>query len=207
MTDRRRARIALIGPYGAGKTTLARALSRISGWPVPAVSPMANPVRGQVRPLEQCTLAQAFQLTLRRYGERTRSEVEAGHSFISDGSTLHEWIYLLTLARWTASRGGYQKGFEDPAARREQGAAIAHLAEHALDELIQQLGDRYDILVHVPVERSLPATSPISGDFQHLLEATTLQVLASWSVTSIVRAGGSLTARVRTVTEAVERQA
>lgn len=193
MTDRRPARIALLGPYGAGKTTLARALSRISGWPVPAVGPMANPVHGHVRPLEQCTLAQVFQLTLRRYGERTRGELEAGHSFISDGSSLHEWIYLLTRARWAASR--------------EEGAAVANLAEHALDELVQQLGDRYDVLVHVPVERRLPATSPISGDFQRLLEATTLEVLASRSVTSIVRAGGSLTARVRSVTQAVGRHA
>jgi hypothetical protein len=192
-------RIAVVGAYGAGKTTLSRALSRITGWPVVPVGPMADPVRGRPLPLERCSLAQTFQLTLRRHEERVRGEAVLGAAFISDGSVLHEWVYLLTLARWTLRRPTGDGRHPD---ERRQAAAVGRLAACALAEMGQQMGHRYDLVVRVPVEHTLPSGAPITVEFQRQLDSITAAVLARIGA-RLVRAEGTTTARARAVVSSV----
>lgn len=189
-------RLAIVGAYGAGKTTLARALHRATGRPVAPVGPMADPERGRHLPLARCTLAQVFQLSLRRHDERARHESALGASLVSDGSLLHEWVYLQVLARWPDPPAPPP---DDPA----HAACVAHLADHAIAETTQVLGDRYDLVVHLAPERPLPPGAPISTAFQHALDGATRAALTRADV-AVVHARGTLTARVRTVLDAVD---
>src|ERR1700759_2066914 len=90
-----RRRIAVSGTYSTGKTTTTEALSRWTGVPrtharsMREILPEAIP--GQA--LEECGPAELFQLGLLRFTERAVRESAMPGSYVSDGSSLHEWIY------------------------------------------------------------------------------------------------------------------
>jgi nicotinamide riboside kinase len=91
----RRLRIAVSGTYSTGKTTTTEALSRWLGIPrthartMREILPEAIPGKA----LEDCGPAELFQLGLLRFTERAVRESAMQGSFVSDGSSLHEWIY------------------------------------------------------------------------------------------------------------------
>ncbi|MGI5187389.1 AAA family ATPase [Promicromonospora sp. CA-289599] len=185
-------RVALVGAYGAGKTTLADAVSAATGWPIPQVGPMADPVRGTPRTLGQCSLDEVFRLSLRRLDERARSEAAFGSSLISDGSVLHEWVYLRVLA------AGVHRPPAPGTRRAPDAEVLERLAEQALAEHAQSLPERYDLVVHVAPEHPLPPTAPIGAAFQHALDTETRRVLAG-SAARVVTAGGTVHERTLAV--------
>lgn len=201
-------RIALVGAYGAGKSTLTRVLHRALGAPVALVGPMADPVRGERLPLERCSLAHVFQLALRRYGERSRQEALLGRDLLSDGSLLHEWVYLMVLAQATAEEVEPRSAGTGhaPTADVVQARVVAGLARCALTEIGQHLGDRYDLVVHRPPERTLAPGAPITSEFQAALDAATLRVLDASGV-PVLSVTGTLTARTRAVVAAAAARA
>lgn len=91
----RRLRIAVSGTYSTGKTTTTEALSRWLGIPrthartMREILPEAIPGKA----LEDCGPAELFQLGLLRFTERAVRESAMQGSFLSDGSSLHEWVY------------------------------------------------------------------------------------------------------------------
>ncbi|GHH67151.1 AAA family ATPase [Promicromonospora soli] len=191
-------RVALAGAYGAGKSTLADAVSAATGWPIAQVGPMADPVRGTPKALDQCSLEEVFRLSLRRLDERARSEAALGTSLISDGSVLHEWVYLRVLA------AGLHRP-PAPGTQQTPGAEVlARLAEQALAEHAQSLPERYDLLVYLAPEHALPPTAPIGAPFQHALDTETRRVLAD-SGARVVTARGTVRARTRAVLDAARR--
>jgi hypothetical protein len=197
-------RVALAGAYGAGKSTLADAVSSATGWPIAQVGPMADPVRGTPKALDQCSLEEVFRLSLRRLDERARSEAALGTSLISDGSVLHEWVYLRVLAaglhRPPAPGTQQGQGTQQPPAAE----VLARLAEQALAEHAQSLPERYDLLVYLAPEHALPPTAPIGAPFQHALDTETRRVLAD-SGARVVTARGTVRARTRAVLTAARR--
>lgn len=167
-------RVAVVGAYGAGKTTLVGALSGRLGLPVAATSAMRDPVRGVPRVLADCSPVEVFQLALRRFDERVREESVLGDRFLSDGSVLHEWVYLAGTA----------------AARRGDGPDLGPVARRATREIVQGLSERYDLVVYVPPEEPLPADSPIDGEFQSALDRRTRAAVRLARVEVVTAAGG-----------------
>lgn len=171
-------RLALVGAHGAGKTTLANALQARTGIGGVALSPMRDPRPGESKELVDCTSAESCQLAVRRSWERVRGEALLGDTFISDGSVLHEWAYLL-------ARLG-----DDPVLRA--------FAEGVATDTCTTLAERYDLIVWVPVEFPLPPDAPITTEFQALLESH----LKGWVAASgvpVLTVRGSVSERVSTV--------
>lgn len=171
-------RLALVGAHGAGKTTLAGALQAHTGIDVIQLSPMRDPRPGQSKELAACSSEEVCQLAVRRSWERVRGEAAAG-AFISDGSVLHEWAYVL-------------------ARLPESDAVLRGFAEGVAIDTWTTLADRYDLIVWVPVEFPLPADAPITTEFQALLES----YLNSWVTASgvpILTVRGTLAERTATV--------
>ncbi|MGH8885718.1 MAG: AAA family ATPase [Egibacteraceae bacterium] len=88
-------KLAISGTYSSGKTLTVMALSHYTGIPrtlaksIREIMPQAVP--GKI--LAQCTPAEYLQLALRRHVERVANESVLPNGFISDGSSLQEWIY------------------------------------------------------------------------------------------------------------------
>ncbi|MFH9010550.1 AAA family ATPase [Streptomyces sp. NPDC017943] len=169
-------RIAVVGAYGSGKTTLSTALSHLTGLPRTHGSPMREPIGGEGRSVHNWTDGQLIQLTVNRYAERLLGEAAHPEGFVSDGSVVHEWVY----AKLRLVAGSYP-GTRTPPADRHRSATVAAL-EAAVDDigLLMKHHARtaYQAFVHVPVEFELdPDNRPINENFRHLSEELLLPAL------------------------------
>lgn len=88
-------KLAVSGTYSSGKTSTVMALSHYTGVPrtlakaIREIMPEAVPGKS----LAQCTPAEFVQLMMRRHVERAVHEIRLPNGFISDGSSLQEWLY------------------------------------------------------------------------------------------------------------------
>ena len=167
-------KIAIFGAYGTGKTTLANHLSQSAHIPLPTLNPMANPYPGTPKDLSQCTIEEVVGLALRRYHERTFWEARCHNSVISDGGLLHEWIYLLARTKTDPSHG--QKRYTD-------------FLQAGIDEIASQCKRGYDLSFYCPPEFPLPASAPVTRDFQHLTAQLHEQYFLRHNITYITIVG------------------
>src|SRR5437764_779912 len=86
-------RIAVVGTYGAGKTTLVSRFAELTGLPRAHGTPRRDPAGRTPKALEDVDPAELIQLVVRRYAERVAAETRHRTGFVSDGSLLHEWVY------------------------------------------------------------------------------------------------------------------
>lgn len=88
-------RLSISGTYSSGKTRTVMALSHYTGIPRTLAKTirelMPDAVPGKT--LAQCTPAEFLQLMMRRHVGRAVHEALLGDSFVSDGSSLQEWLY------------------------------------------------------------------------------------------------------------------
>lgn len=144
-------KIAILGAYGTGKTTLSNHLSKYTNLPITVLSPMSNPYPFSPKALSDCTIEEVMSLVVRRYHERTTLETSLSSGFISDGSLLHEWIYLLARIQtlYVDSKNQYET-----------------FVSTSIDEVAARLPLLYDAFIYCPPEFSLPQGSPIGKLFQ-----------------------------------------
>ncbi|MFE6520672.1 AAA family ATPase [Streptomyces sp. NPDC057794] len=174
-------RIAVVGAYGSGKTTLSTALSHLTGLPRTHGSPMREPIGGEGRSVHNWTDGQLIQLTVNRYAERLLGEAALPEGFVSDGSVVHEWVY----AKLRLVAGSYP-GTLTPLEDRHRPTTTAAL-EAAVDDigLLMKHHARtaYQAFVHVPVEFELaPDNRPINENFRHLSDSLLLPALEATGV-------------------------
>jgi len=88
-------RLAISGTYSSGKTFTTIALAHLTGIPRSAAKTMREllPISVPGKTLEECSAAEILMLITRRNTERAVNESHLGDTFISDGSSLHEWVY------------------------------------------------------------------------------------------------------------------
>jgi hypothetical protein len=88
-------KLAISGTYSSGKTLTSYALSHYAGIPRTRARTMREllPFAVPGKTLEQCSAAELIQLIVRRHIERVVHESHLADSFVSDGSSLQEWIY------------------------------------------------------------------------------------------------------------------
>jgi hypothetical protein len=194
-------KIALVGAYGAGKSTLAAALA--SRWNVPVVhgTAMDRPLAGERRSIADCTDAELIQLTVRRFTERVVGEAQAPDGYISDGSVLHEWVY----GRVRLAVGS----FPSPEVRADDILAMHSPYLEVIDQvglLMKEHAARYDAVIHLPIEFPLAGGDPpINERFRSVSDHLLLGVLAELRL-PLYTARGDLERRISVVESIADRR-
>jgi hypothetical protein len=167
-------KIAIVGAYGAGKTTLIERAGRLLGIPAVHGTPMRDPRGSAPTSLEQATEAELIQLVVRRYTERLLSETARPGGFLSDGSLLHEWTYAtirLALGPHPAADAALDLSSLTP---------YQEVLDRLGPEIAHQAAAAYDEIVHLPVEFPLAdETPPISERFRELSDQLLLDTFRS----------------------------
>ncbi|MDJ0382886.1 AAA family ATPase [Streptomyces sp. G-G2] len=143
-------RLSVSGTYSAGKTSTATALASYTGLafaPARAIREiLPDAVPGKA--LAEVTPAEYLQLAVRRHVGRVQNEARlgvGGAGFVSDGSSLQEWIYAAARVRFGMDPAA-------PAATAPATAAMGFFAE-AVDQLghamRQHVKETYDGFVHL----------------------------------------------------------
>ncbi|WP_170185312.1 AAA family ATPase [Saccharothrix texasensis] len=194
-------RIALLGAYGSGKTTLATAIERELGLPaVQAAGPMRIDPADDRERVHDWTPAQLVGLTVARYGDRRAAENRA--AFVSDGSVLHEFVYgALRL------RAGSYPG----TGRRPDRARLAVTDRPVVLPLFwapypavrEYAKQAYTLLVHLPAEVPLAADAPIDDDFRARTDAMLTDLCADLD-RPVHRVTGTVEQRLDRVARLVE---
>jgi hypothetical protein len=153
-------RIVISGTYSAGKTTITKELSRLTGIP-PAVARGMREILPETFPgkaLEDCTPSELVQLGMIRFGERKIQESQLPDGFVSDGSALHEWAY------------GYGRQLEGAHGRGSEifGEGYKFAISTFGDIVKRHAKQTYTDIIHLPVEFPLDPDGhrPVSEAFR-----------------------------------------
>lgn len=166
-------RLAVSGTYSTGKTTTTEALSRWVGIAHTEARTMREllPEAYPGKALEDCRPAELFQLGMMRFTERAVRESAMTGSFVSDGSSLHEWVY---------GRARMEFGIRPGEGRVSRVAKRLFMAPYRplLNEINDAFGavvkrhalTSYDEFIHLPVEFPLRQDGhrPVSEPFRAL---------------------------------------
>lgn len=196
-------RLAVSGTYSSGKTTTTLALSYLTGMPRTHAKTMREilPTALPGKRLEDCTPPELFQLGLRRYVERAVHESHLPKGFISDGSSLHEWVY--GKARMIV---GINPNDSAPvlAVKRLWMLPVKHIYEQVnenIGQVVKQHAKQaYDEFIHLPVEFPLVADGhrPVSERFRNLSDELLISTLEELKIKYHV-VGGDIRARLETI--------
>jgi hypothetical protein len=193
-------RLAVSGTYSTGKTLTTLALAHYTGLPRSAAMTMREllPISVPGKTLEECTGAEILMLITRRNTERAVNESHLGDTFISDGSSLHEWIYgtvrVLVGINPTATASL---------------ATIERTPEIALfEDVITQLGvpakqharAGYDAFVRLPVEFPLVEDGhrPVNERFRRLADQMIQDEVDALGIPTLT-AGGTIEERLHAI--------
>lgn len=191
-------RLAISGTYSTGKTTTTIALAHLTGVPRTHARTMREILAGVLpgRRLEECTAAELVQLGVHRFTERAVHESHLPDGFVSDGSSLHEWVYGKVRVR---------AGIH-PTDGYETGGAAPDFYEEVIDALGAVLKDHarraYDVFIHLPVEFDLVADGhrPVSERFRSMSDELLRDTLDELGIPYHV-VGGTLENRLATIVD------
>jgi nicotinamide riboside kinase len=205
MNQQRRLRIAVSGTYSTGKTTTTEALTRWLGIPrthartMREILPEAIPGKA----LEDCGPADLFQLGLMRFTERAVRESAMQGSFISDGSSLHEWVYGAARMRVGINPNDSQLTRYVKAFIRLPYRPLLTKLNDAFGAVVKRHAKRsYDEFIHLPVEFPLVKDGhrPVSEEFRSLSDRLLKETLEELGIKYHV-VSGSLEQRLRTIAD------
>jgi nicotinamide riboside kinase len=213
-------KIAISGTYSSGKTRTVMALAYYTGVPRTLAKAIREILPDAVpgKKLAECAPAEFLQLMMRRHVGRCVHEAVLGESFISDGSSLQEWLY--GAARVAHGMNPTASADLDRVAAADQDPDMAFF-EKVVDQFghafRQHVGSTFDAFVHLRHE--LPITDdghrPMNENFRTTIDRTLLSTLDDLGLPVYV-VGGEFTERldlivdhfdlprVRPVEEAIE---
>jgi hypothetical protein len=190
-------KLAISGTYSSGKTTTSIALSHLTGIPRTHARTMREilPRLLPGRRLEDCTIPELLQLGVVRFTERAVHESHLPDGFISDGSSLHEWVYgkvRVTVGLHPGVResaGGFRSVDERDFFEQAMDAMGAVMRGHAVAT--------YDAFAHLPIEFPLAADGhrPVSEEFRTRSDELLLDTLRQARIPVRI-IGGSLVDRL-----------
>lgn len=194
-------RLAISGTYSTGKTLTTMALAHFTGIPRSAAMTMREllPISVPGKTLEECTGAEILMLITRRNSERAVNESHLGDSFISDGSSLHEWIYgtVRVLVGINPSASATLDRVERTPELEFFEAVITQLGVPAK----QHAKAGYDAFVRLPVEFPMAEDGhrPVNERFRTLADEMIQAEVDALGIPTLT-AGGSLQDRLRSIT-------
>jgi AAA domain len=198
-------RIAISGTYSSGKTITSYALSHYAGVPRIRARTMRELLPQAVpgKTLEQCTGAELVQLIVRRHTERAVHESTFTDGFISDGSSLQEWIYgsVRVIVGINPNNSVHLNELE----------TVERTAEiQFFDEVMTQLGvafkqhvkSTYDAFIHLPNELALAKDGhrPVNERFRSLADQRLLEMADELNIPRHV-VGGTMPDRLQRIVE------
>lgn len=205
MTQHHRLRLAVSGTYSTGKTTTTEALSLWLGIPRTHAQTMREilPVVLPGKALEDCSPAELFQLGMLRFTERAVRESAMSGSFLSDGSSLHEWVY-------GKARLAVGINPNDGPIRRRVRAAMIFPYKKVINEVNEAFGavvkrharKAYDEFIHLPVEFPLVKDGhrPVSEEFRALSDKLLIETLEEIGIAYHV-VSGTVEERLRKIAD------
>ncbi|GAA1867692.1 ATP-binding protein [Myceligenerans crystallogenes] len=150
-------KLAISGTYSSGKTSTVIALSYYTGVPrtvaraIREIMPEAVPGKR----LADVTPAEYVQLAVRRHSGRVAAEARLGDTFISDGTSLQEWIYAAARVQF----GMDPNSGRNTAVPREELSGDMLFFEQVTGQLgqafRQHVADTYDAVVHLVNDRPI----------------------------------------------------
>lgn len=193
-------KLAISGTYSAGKTLTTMAVSHLTGIPRSAAMTMREllPISVPGKTLEECTAAEIIMLIMRRNQERAVNESHLLNGFISDGSSLHEWVYgtIRVLVGIHPADSISLKVIERTEEIRFYESVIDAMGVPAK----QHAKATYDAFVHLPIEFPLVADGhrPVSERFRALADQMLLRILDELRIPAHV-VGGSVAERLEKI--------
>jgi len=139
--------------------------------------------------LEDCQGLELLQLGIIRYTERHTHESRLTDGFISDGSSLHEWVY----GKIRVHMGIHPKAsslFRDDLTGED---AYLEQVIDALGAVVQRHArSGYDLFLHLPIEFPLVADGhrPVSERFRELSDQLLMRTLADTNIPTQIVGGG-----------------
>jgi hypothetical protein len=198
-------KLAISGTYSAGKTSTVIALSHYTGMPrtlaktIREILPDAVPGKA----LARVTPAEYLQLAMRRHNGRAVQEALLGDNFLSDGSSLQEWIYgegrvLYGMNPTEALDGRIVPRSQLSAEMRFFEAVVAQYG-HAFRQHVKAT---YDAYVHLRNEHPVldDGHRPMNEGFRSYCDDMLLSTLAELKIPHHV-VGGTLAERLQVVVE------
>jgi nicotinamide riboside kinase len=208
MAARDRIRLAVSGTYSSGKSTTTQALSFATGFPRTHAM-TSREILLELNPgkrVEELSAAELIALGLRRLEERIHHEAAQSHSFISDGSVIHEWIYGEARMRVgiNPSAGVLHRTLSSLAALPFRRFYRQYM--DAYGAIVKQRAKRmYDVYIHLPVEFEMQADGhrPVSEPFRHLSDKLLIDTLDELQIPYFV-VGGSIRRRVEKIVDLLD---
>jgi len=198
-------KLGIGGTYSSGKTFTAMALSHYTGIPRTRAKTMREilPEAAPGKTLEQCTAAELLQMIVVRHTERVVHESRLADGFISDGSSLQEWIY--GMVRVTVGINPNDSIHLSDLESVEMTPELAYF-----DEVVGQLGlafkrhvkSTYDAFIHLRNELPLAADGhrPVNERFRTMSDEKLLLVLDELQIPYTV-VSGTMSQRLRRIVE------
>jgi hypothetical protein len=198
-------RLGISGTYSSGKTITSIALSEFTGIPRTRAKTMREilPDAAPGKTLEECTSAELLQMIVVRHVDRAVHESRLWDNFISDGSSLQEWIYgsvRVTVGINPNASTGLGESESVP-----KTPEIAYF-----EEVIGELGKAFkrhvkatfDAFVHLPNELPLSPDGhrPVNERFRSMSDRLLAEVMTELQIPFHV-VGGDLPTRLESVAE------
>ncbi|UVJ39020.1 AAA family ATPase [Arthrobacter sp. CJ23] len=175
-------RIGISGTYSSGKTFTSMALSHYTGLPRTRARTMREilPEAAPGKTLEECTAAELIQMIVTRHVERAVYEDKLSDGFISDGSSLQEWIYGSVRVSLGLNPSA--------SAHLKPGETVEKTPELAFfEEVMASLGNSFknhvrnsfDVFVHLKNELPLSADGhrPVNDEFRNMSDSILQQTM------------------------------
>ncbi|MFC8453758.1 AAA family ATPase [Kitasatospora sp. NPDC057223] len=198
-------KIAISGTYSSGKTRSVMALSHYTGLPrtlaraIREILPEALPGKT----LAEVTPAEFLQLMMRRHVGRAVHEAVLGENFLSDGSSLQEWLYGAARVRHGMNPTATAHLSETAQAPGSaEMAYFAEVVEQFGNAFKQHVSQTYDAFVHLRHE--LPITDdghrPMNESFRTTIDEMLLSTLEELKIPVHV-VGGAFPDRLDQIVE------
>ncbi|MEV4615213.1 AAA family ATPase [Kitasatospora sp. NPDC049258] len=198
-------RLAISGTYSSGKTFTTYALAHYAGIPRTRARTMRELLPEAVpgKTLEQCTAAELVQLIVRRHVDRILHESRAGDTFVSDGTSLQEWIYGSVRVIVGINPNDSMHLSELESVER---TADIRVFEQVMEQLgvayKQHVRTTYDAFIHLPNELALAKDGhrPVNERFRSMADERLLEVAAELGIPVHV-VGGTIPERLDKIVE------
>ncbi len=200
-------KLAVSGTYSSGKTRSVMALSHYTGIPrtlakaIREIMPEALPGKA----LAEVTPAEFLQLMMRRHVGRAVHEALLGDSFLSDGSSLQEWLYGAARVMHGMNPNATADGVNVPAVDPAEMAFFEQVVAQFGFAFKQHVKNTYDAFVHLRHE--LPITDdghrPMNEKFRTTIDEMLLTTLEELRIPVVV-IGGSFEERLDQIVQTFE---
>ncbi|MGP4113743.1 AAA family ATPase [Streptomyces sp. 4N509B] len=193
-------KLAISGTYSSGKTLTSYALSHYVDIPRTRARTMREllPVAVPGKTLEECTAAELIQLIVRRHTERLVQESHLSTGFVSDGSSLQEWIYgSVRVVVGINPNDSVHLGALETVERTPQMVFFEQVMEQLGVAVKHHVKETYDAFVHLPNELELAKDGhrPVNERFRSMADEAIAATIDELDIPRHV-IGGTLSERL-----------